>query len=75
MKYKKVEVTWVDICGNSGWHNDTKDSDVMGAVASGYLVEKNKRVVKIASMVMEDGTLGHILSFPRGCVKRVRTLK
>lgn len=70
----KYEIHWEDICTMSGWKHPNKCS-TMYAVAVGYLIEKTKKHIKLASMVSDDGQTADITTFPIGCVRKMKRVK
>jgi|SRR3990172_7792632 len=77
---KLVEVEWEDITSeNGGWSSiddSKKNSHCVIMKSAGYLLEKNKKYVKICmTQADEDMGLALVKTFPIGCVKKIRTLK
>ena len=68
-----VTVEWRDILGTAGWE---KPDDVNPPVITtvGYLIHKDKDVVKIAHTKDEKGAWSGITAFPRGCVKSITNI-
>jgi hypothetical protein len=70
---KLVEVEWVDILATSGWE---KLEEVVPPTfyTYGYLVYKDKDVIKVSSTKDESGDWYGTHAFPKGCVKKIRPL-
>jgi len=68
-----VTVEWRDILGTSGWE---KPEEVNPPVITtiGYLIKKDKYVVKVAHTKDEKGAWSGITAFPRGCVKSITNI-
>ena len=68
-----VTVEWRDILGTAGWEKpDEVNPPVITTV--GYLIHKDKDVVKIAHTKDEKGAWSGITAFPRGCVKSITSI-
>ena len=68
-----VTVEWRDNLGTSGWE---KPEEVNPPVITtiGYLIHKDKDVVKVAHTKDEKGAWSGITAFPRGCVKSITNI-
>ena len=68
-----VTVEWRDILGTSGWE---KPEEVNPPVITpiGYLIQKDKDVVKVAHIKDEKGAWSGITAFPRGCLKSITNI-
>jgi|TARA_Y100000310_G_C20126471_1_gene553846 hypothetical protein len=66
-----VTVQWQDIIGTSGWE---KPDEVNPPTlqTTGFLIKKNKDVVKVANTKDEKGEWSSITAFPAGCVKSIK---
>ena len=64
---KLVKVVWRDILGTSGCE---KPEEVNPPViqTTGYLIQKNRKVVKVATPQDEKGEWSSITAFPPGCI-------
>tara|TARA_R100000687_G_scaffold29712_1_gene24694 strand:+ start:58 stop:297 length:240 start_codon:yes stop_codon:yes gene_type:complete len=72
-KPRLVTVEWRDILGTSGWEKPSEvDPPTLWTV--GYLIKKNKEVIKIASTKDEKGEWTTITAFPAGCVKKITNI-
>jgi hypothetical protein len=68
-----VTIQWRDILGTAGWEKpDEVNPPVITTV--GYLIHKDKDVVKIAHTKDEKGAWSGITAFPRGCVKSITNI-
>ena len=72
-----VLVEWVDAISNSGWHSPKKElCEVSSCVTVGFLLYDEEDIITIAQNInITSGNIGDTISIPKGCVKRVRTLK
>lgn len=69
MSYKFAVVEWQD-----AWLSSTLSADVnLIRTTAGWLVQNNKRVVRVALTVDERGP-GDVMSIPRGMVRKVRVV-
>ena len=70
---KLAEVHWLDIVASAGWE---KCEDVNPAVmeTTGYIVYRDKEVIKIANTKDDKGAWFGIHAIPMGCVKKIRPL-
>jgi len=72
-KPQLVTVEWRDILGTAGWEKpDEVNPPVITTV--GYLIHKDKDVIKIAHTKDEKGAWSGITAFPRGCVKSITNI-
>jgi hypothetical protein len=79
--FKRIRLHWVDILGDSGWHNkkELKFMECSLCTSLGYLFYKDKnKVITFASF--EADKEGKIISFgdcnvyPSGCIKKIEYL-
>ena len=69
-----VVVQWQDILATCGWEKkDEVEPPLFWTV--GYLVEKNKKVVKIANTTDEKKEFYAFHAFPVGCVVSIKEIK
>lgn len=69
MTYKIAVVEWCD-----AWFSATLSADVnLIRTTSGWLVQNNKRVVRVA-LTLDDRGPGDIMNIPRAFVRKVRVL-
>jgi hypothetical protein len=73
MKPKLVEVEWVDILATSGWEK-VEDVNPPTFYTYGYLIYKDKDVIKVSSTKDESGDWYGTHAFPKGCIKKIRPL-
>ena len=72
-KPQLVTVEWRDILGTAGWEKpDEVNPPVITTV--GYLIHKDKDVIKIAHTKDEKGAWSGITAFPKGCVKSITNI-
>jgi len=68
-----VTVQWQDIIGTAGWEKpDEVNPPTLTTV--GYLIKKNKEVIKVAHTKDEKGEWSGITAFPAGCVKSIKNI-
>ena len=77
LKLPFVEVTWRDACSCSRWESveDFRASTTLECKTTGRLFSKDRRSVKIASSVAENGTVSDTTIIPTPWVTRIRRLK
>ena len=68
-----VTVEWRDILGTSGWEKPDEVNPPL-ITTIGYLIHKDKDVVKVAHTKDEKGAWSGITAFPRGCVKSITNI-
>ena len=73
---KIVEIEWADSCGiQDVW--ESRDADTLHPslnVSVGYLCEATAKLVTICQS-LSPSQLGRRFTIPRGCIRRMRTLK
>ena len=70
---KLVVVEWLDILATSGWEKeDEVEPQRMWTV--GYLVQKDKKVIKVANTKDEKEEYFAYHAFPTGCVVSIREI-
>ena len=71
-----VEVIWHDATGYNQWFEgsdwDTKMPMIIRTL--GYMVQKDKTMVKLVMSIRDDGGIGDMFIIPRGCVKHIKIL-
>lgn len=76
MKSRPVSVTWIDSVTPAGvyWHNDRDVERHPGVIHTrGFLIEKSKDAVVIASSVGEDDLMsGGFITIPRVAIVKMR---
>ena len=77
MRIKKpvlVEVEWVDIFATCGWE---KLEEVVSPTfyTYGYMVYKDKNIIKVSCTKDDSGEWFATHAFPRGCIKKIRPLE
>ena len=78
---KKVEITWIDIIHDNGWHSleelenfDQERSKLVRQIA--YLYEEDEEQVILLDSYFEDRqTFGTIHIIPKGCIKQIREIE
>lgn len=79
--YPRVRIQWQDIQSHPDWVSisDIEEQSTADCVDEGYLFKKDKHRVWIFSSYSknEDGTydVANVTCLPRGCVKKITTLK
>lgn len=76
-EYPVVEVLWLDASSLGGEHwigvSDLIDFKPAKSLSVGYLVEDRKNYITLLGMV-NDSTVGHALTLPKGMIKEIRYL-
>ena len=73
-KHPAVIVKWRDSASLRGWQDiDTKHGPAE-ITTIGWLIEKNKKQVLIASCVSYEGSIRDALAIPRSCVTSLEKL-
>jgi len=70
---KLAEVHWLDTVASAGWES-LKDVNPAIMQTTGYVVYKDKEVIKIANTKDEKGAWFGVHAIPMGCVKKIRPL-
>ena len=70
---KLAEVHWLDIVASAGWES-IKDVNPAVMETTGYIVYRDKEVIKIANTKDHKGAWFGIHAIPMGCVKKIRPL-
>jgi|TARA_R110000787_G_scaffold39260_4_gene98564 uncharacterized membrane protein YcaP (DUF421 family) len=70
---KLAEVHWLDIVASAGWES-IKDVNPAVMETTGYIVYRDKEVIKIANTKDDKGAWFGIHAIPMGCVKKIRPL-
>ena len=68
-----AEVHWLDTVASAGWES-LKDVNPAIMQTTGYVVYKDKEVIKIANTKDDKGVWFGIHAIPMGCVKKIRPL-
>jgi len=71
---KLVVVEWVDVLSTCGWEKK-EEVEPPRLWTVGYLVQKDKKVVKIANTTDEKKEFYAFDAFPAGCVVSIREIK
>lgn len=74
---KIVEVEWVDITSYSNWKDPNEAGNIKptGVKTVGYLVNKDKKNIRVAMSVTEDLDMAPVKVIPLGVVTRVRRIR
>ena len=70
---KLVKIRWRDVIATAGWEPE-EDVDPPILESWGFLIKKNKNVIKIATTRDEKGEWTAITAFPPGVVLEITTL-
>jgi len=70
---KLAEVHWLDTVASAGWES-LKDVNPAIMQTTGYVVYKDKEVIKIANTKDAKGAWFGIHAIPMGCVKKILPL-
>ena len=77
---KKVEIIWMDIIHESGWHDQDQldnflQEKAMTVSQVGYLYEEDDDTVTILDSYFADkSSFGTIHVIPKGCIKSIKSL-
>jgi len=78
---KIVQVTWIDIVSDDGWHSQNKiDNFIHNKIHNlvyqvGYLYEEDEdQVVLLNSYFPDKKVFGDITKIPRGCISNIKEL-
>lgn len=76
--FQLVEVVWIDATIKPSHEGDLDDSSTLAKFGGldicrdiGYLVDRNRKVIKLAVSIGEDNTYRHANTIPTGWVKRI----
>jgi len=71
-----VEVLWHDTSGHHKWFDSEGWGDIEPIVVRtmGYMVQKNKIMVRLCMSVRDDSIIGDLMVIPRGCVVHIKKL-
>lgn len=72
-----VKVDWVDSCSDDAWQHESiaLEHTVAPCSSVGYLLKKNKKEVSLSLSRSDLGKVFMVLAIPRGCIKKITTLK
>jgi|TARA_Y100000310_G_C20664581_1_gene806756 hypothetical protein len=68
-----VVVEWLDIYATCGWEK-ADEAEPQRLWSTGYLVHKDKKVVKIATTKDEKGEWYSFHAFPAGCIVSITNI-
>ena len=73
-KKKIVCIEWEDASNSNGYYDKDhpEGTSTVQARTVGYLIENNRKVIKLAVETFEDGALRHIHSIPKGMVRKIK---
>lgn len=75
MKAKLIEIIWVDIQTDPGWHDEPNDK-LVDIKSYGLYVKKTKNAYILASgWDSELRRWSDLMKYPVGCVKRIRVVE
>jgi len=77
-KAYKVEISWVDATGHTGWQSvdEAMDRRLVLMHTLGYLIDSNDKFVKMVRSVEDGGNdVGDVFTIPRDWVQRIKRLK
>ncbi len=66
-----VTVEWRDILGTAGWEKPD-DVNPPRIWTTGYLIHKDKDILKVAHTRDEKGNWSGVTAFPAGCVIKIK---
>ena len=68
-----VLVTWRDVLGTCGWEPES-EAECPTFISVGYLIERGKDTVKIATTTDEKGEWFAFHAFPTGCITNIERI-
>lgn len=74
----KVEISWVDATGHSGWQSvdEALDRKPVLMHTLGYVIEKTDKYIKMVRSVEDEGhDVGDVFTIPTDWIQRVKRLK
>lgn len=77
---KRIEIVWVDIIHDSGWHDQDEIDDFINEKSMlvnmvGYLYEEDEdNYVLLDAYFQDKSQFGTIHVIPKGCVKQIKEL-
>ena len=80
-KYKRVKITWFDICSSDeAWTHQSEilDHNVATCTDVGYIYKKTISKLWLFTSYSEDEdglSVGGVTCFPMGCIKKIEVLK
>lgn len=75
-KLRLVMVTWRDACSIDGWRSPAdEDFDTADVVSVGWLLERTKKKIVLASSMCSEGGVNSVVVIPTPWVGSVRKLK
>ncbi len=76
-RLKFVEILWHDAISDSEWMDVKSLPVVVPCVSRGWLLIDDAQQVTLAAtiQVQDGGSVGEVVSIPRGMVHKMRTLK
>lgn len=72
-----VEVEWADAASHNRWYQagDLEDISPLRSCTTGYLLEHNKKQLKIAQNVAENGCFSDVMSIPTPWLTKIKFLR
>lgn len=76
-KKKIVCIEWEDASSYTGYYDSRRpdDTTTVNTHTVGYLIENNRKVLKLGVECFEDGAVRHIHSIPKGMVRKITYLR
>ena len=75
MKWRPVEVKWIDSATRSSWHVLSGKDSFSQIRTVGFLVKKDKNCISVALSMDEDKWVSDTISIPRKCIIKITLLK
>jgi len=72
---RMVLVEWDDSCSDGGWLPSDTDLSVSQCVTTGFLQKDKPNSIVVAQNKSSSGRYSDRIAIPKGCIKRMRTLK
>ena len=76
-KNKIVRVEWEDASFSASSYNKDKpeETDTAMSRSVGYLIENNRRIVKLGFEIFDNGEIRRIEAIPKGMIRKITYLK
>lgn len=68
---------WEDTCANSGWRDLglAKEETTISCISCGLILGEDDQKIIICTSLAKSGQYGEATTIPKGCIKRIRTLR
>jgi hypothetical protein len=73
-RFKTVVVRWRDAAFNKGW-KEAHEATLVDCWTSGFLIHRDKKVVKVALSMSDEGMYGEVMVIPKSEVTSMRIVR